>query len=187
MGRAMLAGLIIAVLAVLPAIPGEPAPYDIRALLPGIKPYVEGAPIVFERSGIVKEVIFTNSAPVVFDRSGIPKGAIPTLTRDSRTVTGRILLRNDGQDRVKPDVRLFILNKDGVVLDRYVDEWLVSSLSPEEEYRAEFTLLLRMPDDFAFSRWASEGWDERPVWVFAAGSTYTWEKLREKAAEGRSR
>lgn len=87
---------------------------------------------------------------------------------------------NDTVQRVKPDVIVWVLNKDGVVLYKYTDEWLVYSLDPGEEKEKADRCAFMMPGALVFSRWARIGWDTRPAWILAVGSKYSYDKLIEK-------
>jgi len=131
--------------------------FDVLEVFPEARRFVWDSPIGLENSGIVKRAVFTG--PPVW------------LT---------VIYVNDTVQRVKPDVIVWVLNKDGVVLHTYTDTWLISSLLPGEEKEKRAPCSFAMPESLVFSRWARMGWDIEPAYVVAVGSKYSYDKLMER-------
>ncbi|GEM_PF-5638610 len=135
-----------------------PAPdegYTVSSALPEVVDFAFDTQIPMPSSGIVKRVIFS-SQPYV----------------DAHYL-------NDTEQRVKPDVIVWVLNREGVVIWEGEDSWVADAMDPEQEYKKSWNYALQINPTFAFSRWAREpgGWDLKPAHIMAVGSKYAFDQL----------
>ncbi len=128
--------------------------YDVVKVFPDAVKFQYDRRIELLGSGIVKEVRFSRA-----------RGKI------------ELSYLNGTDQRVKPDVTVWVLNKDGVVLYKFTDVWVFSSVDPQQRHNVTKGFEFKIPEELVFSRWARVGWDREPAYIIAVGSKYACEKL----------
>jgi hypothetical protein len=83
--------------------------------------------------------------------------------------------------RIKPDVAIYVFNKDGVILSTLKDSWSFSSLDPGEKDDESVGGTISFPsEEMMFSRWSNVCFDDRPAWVWFAGSQVAVNNMRSR-------
>ncbi len=130
--------------------------------------------------------IFPTAVEFQYDRWTSIKGAdiVKEVYFSSKDKQARVKYLNDTEQRIKPDVIIWVLNKDGVVLNKFADSWILKTMSPGEKCERRWKYSLKpnidISDELAFSRWARSIWDAKPGYIMAVGSKYAYDKLIEK-------
>ena len=105
----------------------------------------------------------------------INKGVVHSLN----LTNGRLQLLNPSDNRVKPDFKILVLNRDGVILWEHEESWLWKSPDYEERYSVDAEVALKFPArELAFSRWARYGWDMTPHYLLCLGSKGGLDRLK---------
>lgn len=79
--------------------------------------------------------------------------------------------------RIKPDIRAYVLNGDGVILDEIWDSWSFLSLDPGEKADEEKGFYPSVPEALLFSRWADYCYDPKPAYVWFAGDQRSLDRM----------
>lgn len=101
------------------------------------------------------------------------------VKRENLEPCKQIHLLNPTQDKVKPDVNIFILNKDGVIIFEYSDSWSVDALDFNQSQTIDVISQFAFPGSLAFSKWAVIGWDISPAYALCVGSKTTYDHIKE--------
>ena len=115
---------------------------------------------------------------LIDDPANIPvnRGIIASIDLENHA----LLLHNATDHRVKPDLWIFILNKDGVILLEHRESWLFKSLDYQEDHKVTFGEKLHFPArPLVFSRWAQWGWDMTPRFALCLGSKTGLSQIKE--------
>lgn len=126
--------------------------YSVRRVFPEAVPFKYGAWLRVEGSDLVRQVKFSQGR-------------------------AEAVYANRSEQRIKPNVTIWVLNRDGVVLDKLEDSWLIDSMGPGESHEKSWDLFPHMPEALVFSKWAHLGWDDRPAYVLVTGSKYDCDRL----------
>jgi hypothetical protein len=89
-----------------------------------------------------------------------------------------ICLYNPTEDKVKPDVQVLIMNGDGVIICTHSENWLLSTLKPNESYTVRVRKPMEYPRSLIFSKWAYLGWDMTPAYALCVGSKASYDQLK---------
>ena len=94
---------------------------------------------------------------------------------------GQATIVNNTDHFVKPDVRILVLNKDGVTLLEQGESWKLFTLKPGEVHKVSFEKTLKFPPfrKLAFSRWEDFKADEKPAYIIGIGSKQGFERLSQ--------
>jgi len=133
--------------------------YDFRTVFPAAVDFQYGKWIRLADSGIVKSVYFAHGG------------------------SAKIKYLNDTTQRVKPDIVVWVLNKDGVVLWEQTDSWLMDSMEPEGSHENGARYRFAIDESLAFSKWARFAWDLKPRYILAVGSKYSYDKLMKRTMD----
>jgi len=136
-----------------------PDEYDVLSIFPGSVAFQYGTWIDLPKSGIVKQVQFLRGGKV------------------------KAKYVNETEQRVKPDIIIWVLNKDGIIIWEGTDAWLMSSMDPEDEYEQSWSCAFHIDPKFAFSKWAQYAWDLEPRFILVVGSKYAYKKLMKRTLE----
>lgn len=129
--------------------------YNPQAVFPEAVPFAYGAWLSLNR-GLVSQIKFTSTAAYA-------------------------RYENASAQRVKPDVIIWLLNSDGVVLEKLTDTWLFESIKPGQSYQQSWSFFCSMPEELVFSKWARVAWDPNPAYVIVAGSKSAYDELLSRA------
>lgn len=159
----------------------------------GALPMLELIPSTFRQFEAVQELIKTaqffvdieaqfpvhsiieSKCVIISDCSRIKIG---TGIVDSIDLVGKkLVLRNTMHDRVKPDLKVLVLNRDGVILLSHSENWLIDSLDFNQTHTAKITAPLCFPPSLVFSRWAVLAWDAVPKYAVAVGSKTSYDAM----------
>jgi len=133
--------------------------YDLKALYPSAVDFGYGKWIDLPDAGIVKQVHFS---------------------RDGRA---KIRCLNETTQRVDPDIVVWVLNRDGVVLWGAKGSWPMGSVEPGSTQEKDTSYRFAIDKSLAFSKWARLGWDLRPRYILAVGSKRSYDKLMERTMD----
>lgn len=75
-----------------------------------------------------------------------------------------LTLYNGSKEYLRPDVRVVVLNKDGIELWEHNEQWAVTSMAPEEKNIVSVAFEPRMPAALEFSPLA-QAFDKAPQWI----------------------
>lgn len=130
--------------------------------------------------------IVTGESVAIDQRSHIPLNMGIVESIGLSELAGRpackLHLRNPTQDKVKPDLRVLLLNQDGVIVLQHNENWVMDTLdyNQSRDVQAGRT---RFPECLVFSRWALLGWDTKPEYVLCVGSKTSYDKLKQRLEE----
>jgi hypothetical protein len=91
-----------------------------------------------------------------------------------------IHLLNPTEDKVKPDVHIFVLNRDGVVILEHRENWRWDTLDFNKTYTCGTKKRFEFPEALVFSKWGAIGWDIEPAYVLCVGSKTSYDNLVEQ-------
>ena len=74
-----------------------------------------------------------------------------------------ILYSNDSGVPVKPNLMIWVMNDDGVILDKLRDSWTFFTLKPGATKEKSFKISPSIDERLRFSQ--SFKWDEKPSWI----------------------
>lgn len=115
-----------------------------------------------------KSVIITNLAKI-----NIQSGIVDYIDLSNK----KLYLHNRTRDRVKPDLHVLILNKDGVILLSHSESWAFNTLDYGKYNVSEIMGRLTFPRSLIYSRWAVLGWDITPKYAMVVGSRISYNEL----------
>lgn len=90
-----------------------------------------------------------------------------------------IELFNPTEDRIKPDVQVMLLNRDGVIVLEHSESWLIDTLDFEQSHTIDLHEHTEFPASLVFSKWGQIGWDITPLYALCVGSRTSYERLRD--------
>ena len=104
---------------------------------------------------------------------------VESITFSSNIVS--IYYYNKTDMRIKPLIKGYVFNADGVTIGTFSDIWQVMDLAPGQSYSETIRLQFNIPDELVFSRWASVAYNIEPAYFVLAGSSEQYDEMANRA------
>lgn len=136
-----------------------------------------------------KGVLIQNISAIPVNQGLVKSIDLRDTRRDRRSEAKykRIYLRNLTHDKVKPDVQVLILNKDGVIVFKHSESWLINTLDYNQSKTVYVDKQIQFPSSLVFSKWALLGWDIKPKYALCVGSKTAYDRLKQNLVNEFSR